>query len=226
MLISSNYRTHRNRSTELMGTRIKICGITSVEDMDFVAGAGADAIGLVFTDSPRQVSVGRASEIVQAAPASLKAVGLFMDTAPEEIEKVLRDVSLHLLQFHGREPVVDCRRWGLPYIKALAMTRGVQADRAALDYPDAFAYLLDAHRPGEPGGTGAVFDWNDIPSDMPGRVILAGGLREANVGDAIRQVRPYAVDTSSGVESGPGIKDPRRVSDFIRQVRAADDETA
>lgn len=209
-----------------MKTRIKICGITSVPDMEFVAGAGADAIGLVFAASPRQVSVERAREIVQELPVSLKAVGLFMDNAPEEIEKVLRDVSLHLLQFHGREPVVDCRRWGLPYIKALPMAHGGPVVQAAQEYPDAFAYLLDAHRPGEPGGTGTVFDWNGIPSDLPGRVILAGGLRETNVGDAIRQVRPYAVDTSSGVESTPGIKDPRRVSGFIQQVRAADDETA
>lgn len=209
-----------------MSTLIKICGITSVGDMEHVARAGADAIGLVFAESPRRVELTRAREIVEATPPSVKTVGLFMDSAPEQIDKVLREVSLHLLQFHGREPAADCARWGLPYIKALPMTHGVQADRAALDYGDAFAFLLDAHRPGEPGGTGAVFDWKLVPADMPGPVILAGGLNEHNVGDAIRQLRPFAVDTSSGVESEPGIKDPRRVKNFIKQVRAADGETA
>lgn len=208
-----------------MGTYIKICGITSIGDMEFVAVAGADAIGLVFADSPRQQSVERAREIARAAPASLKTVGLFMDNPPEEIEKVLREVSLHLLQFHGREPAHACGCWGLPYIKAVPMTNGGSVVRAAEEHPDAFGYLLDAHRPGEPGGTGTVFDWDLVPADLPGRVILAGGLTATNVADAIRQVRPYAVDTSSGVESKPGVKDRQRVTAFIEQVRAADGQT-
>jgi phosphoribosylanthranilate isomerase len=149
-----------------------------------------------------------------------------MNNTPEQIGKVLEGVSLHLLQFHGREAASECRCWGLPYIKALPMTGGEPADKAASNYPDAFAYLLDAHRPGEPGGTGAVFDWSKVPVNMPGPVILAGGLDPDNVGDAVRRVRPYAVDTSSGVESEPGIKDRRRVDDFVKQVRAVDVETA
>lgn len=207
-----------------MTTRIKICGITTVEGMHCVAEAGADAIGLVFARrSPRRVELNQARAIMEGMPVSLSAVGLFMDNPEEEVRQVIEEVPLHLLQFHGRETRAACNCWGLPYVKALPMGGKRSAEELAAEWPDAHAFLLDAHRPGEPGGTGNTFEWNRVPARLPRPIVLAGGLSPDNVMEAVQQVRPWAVDVSSGVEREPGRKDPGLVKAFVAAVRNADD---
>ena len=189
-------------------------------DAAAAAAAGADAIGLVFYGpSPRHVTLDAARAIVAALPPFVTCVGLFVDAAPEEIEAVLRDVALDVLQFHGRETPEECQRYGRPYLKAIAMTEGVDVRAAEARYASAQGLLLDTHQKGRPGGTGQIFDWGRIPAGLGKPVILAGGLSVANVAAAIDQVRPYAVDVSGGVESAPGIKDGRRMREFCRHVR-------
>ncbi len=189
-------------------------------DAAAAAAAGADAIGLVFYGpSPRHVTPDAARAIVAALPPFVTCVGLFVDAAPEEIEAVLRDVALDVLQFHGRETPEECRRYGRPYLKAIAMAEGVDVRAAEARYASAQGLLLDTHQKGRPGGTGQVFDWGRIPAGLGKPVILAGGLSPANVAAAIDQVRPYAVDVSGGVESAPGIKDERRMREFCRYAK-------
>ncbi len=203
-----------------MPTRVKICGITRPEDAQAAAAAGADAIGLVFyRPSPRHVDIARARAIVAALPPFVARVGLFVDAAPEEIEEVLAAVAVDVLQFHGRETPEDCGRYGLPYLKAIAMGEGADLREAESRYAAAQGLLLDSHRQGRPGGTGRVFDWGCVPRDLAKPVILAGGLSVDNVAAAIAQVRPYAVDVSGGVETAPGIKDERRMREFCRRAR-------
>ncbi|WP_298135737.1 phosphoribosylanthranilate isomerase [Acidiferrobacter sp.] len=203
-----------------MPTRVKICGITRPLDAQAAAAAGADAIGLVFyRASPRYVAIEGAQAILAVLPPFVTRVGLFVDAAPEEIEAVLAEVALDVLQFHGRETPEECERYGLPYLKAIAMDEAADARRAAVRYASAQGLLLDAYQKGRAGGTGQVFDWGRIPEDLCQPVILAGGLSAANVAQAIRQVRPYAVDVSSGVESAPGIKDEQRMREFCRNAR-------
>jgi len=204
-------------------TRIKVCGITRVEDALIAADAGADAIGLVFyPDSPRHVSVDRAAEICAALPPFVTTVGLFVDAEMGLIGDVLARVSIDLLQFHGAEAVADCERPGRPYIKALRMRASVDP-RAGIDgYPSALGMLLDTYRAGVPGGTGEVFDWSQVPSDLKTPIILAGGLNPDNVCAAVERLRPWAVDVSGGVESAPGVKDAARIAGFVEAVRAAD----
>ncbi len=204
-------------------TRVKICGFTRPDDALEAARLGVDAVGLVFYDrSPRHVDVEQAREIAQALPAFVTTVGLFVDAAPAEIEAVLARVPLGLLQFHGDESPADCERYGLPFIKAVRMAEGVDLQREAERFQAACGLLLDAWHPAVPGGTGERFDWARIPPDLPLPVILAGGLRPDNVAAAIRQVRPWAVDVSSGVESAKGIKDPAKMAAFLREVNHGD----
>lgn len=204
-------------------TRIKICGITRVEDGLAAAVAGADAIGLVFyAASPRAVSIAQAAEICAALPPFVAAVGLFVDADADHIARVLAQVPLTLLQFHGNESAVDCARFGRPYVKALRMREETSVDAAFANYAQAQALLLDTYRAGVPGGTGETFDWQQIPARNAGRIILAGGLNPENVGRAVTQVRPYAVDVSGGVEAAPGIKDHTRMRAFVANVQAAD----
>ncbi len=200
--------------------KIKICGLTRVEDVKVVVAAGVDAVGFVFTRSPRQISAQRAQQLVAHVPAGVLRVGLFLDQGPEEVEQVLALVRLDVLQFHGRETQGDCGRFGVPYLKAVAMQDAQSARQAELDYPDAAGLLLDSHKAGEPGGSGKVFDWN-LSRPLKSEVWLAGGLHAGNVGGAIAAIRPSAVDVSSGVESAPGIKDAQRVQAFVRAVRQA-----
>lgn len=203
-----------------MRTRVKICGITRPDDALSAARAGADAVGLVFyADSPRHVSIARARQVVEALPPFVAPVGLFVDASPHEIEQVLAAVPLALLQFHGAEAPEFCAGFRLPWIKAVRMRDGVDLMAEAERYRDARALLLDAYRPGVPGGTGATFDWGRIPAELAERIILAGGLTPDNVTEAIRRVRPYAVDVSGGVEARKGVKDPVRISAFFRGVR-------
>ncbi len=206
-------------------TRVKICGITSVEDARTAVEAGADAIGLVFyRGSPRYVSIENAARIAQSLPAFVSAVGLFVDAEPEEVAVVRERAGLQLLQFHGEEPAENCAACGANWIKAGRMRPGLDLQAFADEYAGARGLLLDAYAKHAPGGTGQTFDWARVPSRLADRVVLAGGLDAANVGAAIRQVRPYAVDVSSGVESSPGIKDQAKIQAFMRAVRAADGE--
>lgn len=205
-----------------MRTRVKICGITRIEDALEAVKQGADAIGLVFyAHSPRQVSPQQAAEIVAKLPAFITVVGLFVDADSAFIQDVLSTVRLDLLQFHGDETPSECRQYSRPYMKAIRVKNDTNLVQYAADYADAKALLLDAFAEGVPGGTGQVFDWSLIPQDLPLPVVLAGGLNAENVGLAIEQVRPYAVDVSGGVEANKGIKDAAKIAAFMRGVSNA-----
>jgi len=204
-------------------TAVKICGITRVEDALAAARAGAHAIGFVFyPPSPRAVDARRAAEIARALPPFVSVVGLFVDAKPQAIRDVLAEVRLGLIQFHGSENAADCEAFGVPWIKAVRVRPETDLLEYAARYRGAQGLLLDAFVEGMHGGTGRRFDWDLIPNAMPLPVILSGGLDPANVGEAVRRVRPWAVDVSSGVESVPGIKDPEKIRAFIEGVRHAD----
>jgi phosphoribosylanthranilate isomerase len=206
-----------------MATAVKICGITRVEDALVAANSGAHAIGLIFyAGSPRLVSRNVAREVVDALPAFVTSVALFVDARQSEIEGVIADVKPELLQFHGNEAPEFCASFGLPYIKAAKVRAGLDLLQYARRYRSAKGLLLDAAVDGSHGGTGSTFDWALIPDQLPLPVILAGGLQQDNVADAIRRVRPWAVDVSSGVEAAKGIKDAAKIAAFIRGVRNAD----
>ncbi|GAO36320.1 N-(5'-phosphoribosyl)anthranilate isomerase [Sulfuricella sp. T08] len=204
-------------------TRIKICGITRREDALACAHAGADAIGLVFyPPSPRHVEAAQAAMIARALPPFITTVGLFVNPTAKQVEAVLNEVHLDVLQFHGDEPPEFCARFGVPYLKAIRVKAGVDLVQCAIRYQEAQGLLLDAYVEGTPGGTGQSFDWELIPAGLPLPVILSGGLEPANVADAIRRVKPWAVDVSSGVEASKGIKDVAKIAAFIKGVRSAD----
>jgi len=203
-------------------TRIKICGLTREEDVDAAVTAGADAIGFVFyPPSPRYVTPARAAELVRRIPPFVDVVGLFVNEAPESVEEVCRQVPINLLQFHGDEDPAYCRRFGRPYLRAARVRPGLDLVEFAGSFPESRGLLLDAFVEGY-GGGGHVFDWTLIPPGLPGFLVLSGGLTAANVGDAVRRVRPAAVDVSSGVEMGKGIKDHAKIAAFVAAVRAAD----
>ncbi len=205
-----------------MRIRSKICGITRVEDALAAVACGADAIGLVFyVKSSRYVTPERAAEIVAYLPPFVHAVGLFVDAGRQEVEQVLRTVRLDLLQFHGDETPQYCEAFATPYIKAVRVRPEINLVEYAAAYGKAKALLLDAYQEGVAGGTGQVFDWNLIPANLTKPVILAGGLNPANVAVAIKQVRPYAVDVSGGVEREKGIKDADKIAAFMRGVGAS-----
>lgn len=203
-----------------MRTRVKICGITRVEDGVAAANAGADAIGLVFhAASPRNVGVPQAQAIRRALPPFVNVVGLFVNAAVEAVHEVMAQVRLDVLQFHGDEPPADCGQFGIPYIKAIRMRDDVNLHQAAAEYADAQALLLDTYEAGRAGGTGRRFDWTRVPHDLAKPVVLAGGLTAENLAHAIALVRPYAADVSGGVESAPGVKDAAKIAAFIKQAR-------
>ena len=205
-----------------MRTRVKICGITRAQDALQAVKQGADAIGLVFyPKSPRNVSAAQAAEIVSQIPAFVTVVGLFVDAEPAFIQEVISSVKLDLLQFHGDETPSACRQYSRPYMKAIRVKNGTNLVQYAADYADARALLLDAFAEGVPGGTGLVFDWSLIPQNLPLPIVLAGGLNAENVGVAIEQVRPYAVDVSGGVEASKGIKDAAKIAAFMQGVSYA-----
>jgi phosphoribosylanthranilate isomerase len=203
-------------------TRVKICGITRPEDAAHAALCGADAVGLVFYPaSPRAVDVAQARAVVEALPPFVTVVALFVDPAPATVREVLAALPVGLLQFHGDEPPEACEGYGRPYLKAVPMREGVDLAGQARRYASAAGLLLDSYRVGLKGGTGVTFDWSRIPADLGKPLILAGGLTPENVGEAVRRVRPYAVDVSGGVEAAKGVKDPERVAAFIRGVTGA-----
>lgn len=204
-------------------TRIKICGIREGLHAMVAADAGADAIGLVFyRDSPRYVTPGAAANVVALLPPFVTSVGLFVDAGEAKVRDTLATVRLDMLQFHGDESPEFCASFGVPYVRAVRMGPGVDLLECAGRFSTARALLLDAHVPGTPGGTGQTFDWASIPRDLPIPLILSGGLDAGNVGRAVREVHPWAVDVSSGVESTRGTKDPRKIVEFIRSVRSED----
>jgi phosphoribosylanthranilate isomerase len=204
-------------------TRIKICGITRVADALAVAAGGADALGLVFyAQSPRHVTLPQAREVARVLPPFVTTVGLFVNPAESEVHEVLRQVPLDVLQFHGEEGPEFCAQFGRPYLKAIRVRPGVNLVECAARYAGAQGLLLDAYVEGTHGGTGALFDWGLIPRDLPLPVILSGGLDAGNVAAAVRRVRPYAVDVSSGVEASKGIKDAAKVAAFIKEVKNVD----
>lgn len=203
-------------------TRIKICGLTREEDVDAAVTAGADAIGFVFyPPSPRYVTPARAAELARRIPPFVDVVGLFVNEAQESVEEVCRQVPINLLQFHGDEDPAYCRQFGRPYLRAARVRPGLDLVEFAGSFPESRGLLLDAFVEGY-GGGGHVFDWTLIPPGLPGFLVLSGGLTAANVGDAVRRVRPAAVDVSSGVEMGKGIKDHAKIAAFVAAVRAAD----
>jgi phosphoribosylanthranilate isomerase len=215
---------------------VKICGITRVADALAACNAGADAIGLNFwSGTPRFVEVGRARQIVDALPAFVTKVALFVDPEASQVRAILGAVPVDTLQFHGTEDPELCRSFGRPYLKAVHMKDGVDLLEYAALYEDAAGLVFDSYWPGDlPGGTGRAFDWSrlspDVRAKLPAPIILSGGLDPSNVEGAIREVRPWAVDVSSGVEElGPdgktrrGLKDPSRIEAFMNGVRLADD---
>ncbi|MCL2021295.1 MAG: phosphoribosylanthranilate isomerase [Betaproteobacteria bacterium] len=205
-----------------MAIRIKICGLTSAEDVDAAVAAGADAIGFVFyPPSPRYVSVEAAATLIRRLPPFVLSVGLFVNAASDEIAATLAKLPLNMLQFHGDESVADCERWQRPYLKATRMKPGVDARRIATEFATARALLLDTFTEAY-GGGGRTFDWTLIPADLSMPLVLSGGLTPENVGAAIKQVRPLGVDVSSGVEVAKGRKDHHRMREFVAAVKAAE----
>jgi phosphoribosylanthranilate isomerase len=203
-----------------MRTRIKICGITRADDARVAVELGADAIGLVFyAPSPRNVDRDEARAIIAAIPPFVTVVGLFVDPAPEQVESVLSHCSLGVLQFHGNEAPEFCRRFRLPYLKAARVRADADLVQYLAPYYDAQGWLLDAYHDRLYGGTGETFDWKLIPNDLARPMVLSGGLTPDNVGAAVRRVRPWAVDVSSGVEAAKGIKDAAKIAAFIAGVK-------
>ena len=202
-----------------MRTRVKICGITRIEDALAAVSAGADAIGLVFyAQSPRCVTIEQAQKIVAAIPPFVSVVGLFINASKAEIETVLSKVRLDILQFHGDETSSECEQIKLPYYKAIRVKADTNLLQCAVEFNSAKALLLDAHSESAFGGTGQTFDWNLIPKSLTKPVILAGGLTAENVGSAIKRVQPYAVDVSGGVEKSKGVKDAAKIAAFMQAV--------
>jgi phosphoribosylanthranilate isomerase len=212
-------------------TRVKLCGLSRESDVDLAVELGADAIGLVFYPrSPRFVGVAEAIDLVKRLPPFVSAVGLFVNATPEWMNEVTSNVPLAMLQFHGDETVAQCEALaelaGLPWLRALRVgpdTKRADLVESALNYSAAGGLLFDTHVEGY-GGGGKTFDWSLIPEELARRAVLSGGLNAQNVGDAIRRVRPYAVDVSSGIEvpGAKGVKDPARMAAFVRAVREAD----
>ena len=200
-------------------TKVKICGFTEAENARQAAIVGVDAIGLVFYDkSPRNVDIFRAQEIMEALPPFVNRVGLFVNANPSFVDEVLCEVPLDTLQFHGDESLLDCSQYQMPFIKSLRVKPETNVFQVADEFSSASAILLDSFNPSAYGGTGEAFDWSLACVDISLPIILAGGLNETNVSAAISQVKPYAVDASSGVESAPGVKDIDKIVAFIRNT--------
>lgn len=202
-----------------MRTRVKICGITRTQDASTASSLGVDALGLVFFPaSSRLITVAAGIEIAHACGPFVTRVGLFLDPELAEVQRIVEQVPLDVLQFHGDESPLECASFGLPYIKSVPVRSGFDTAEYARRYPDAQAFLLDSHELGKAGGTGRAFDWNLVPANLNRPMILAGGLGPSNVAEAIAKTRPWAVDVSSGVESAKGIKDADKMTAFVNEV--------
>ncbi|MSR16004.1 MAG: phosphoribosylanthranilate isomerase [Gammaproteobacteria bacterium] len=206
-------------------TRVKFCGMRTLADAALAVDLGVDALGFVFyRDSPRNIDVATARAIIATLPPLVTSVGLFVDAERSWVERVVAETGIDLIQFHGKEPGQLCSASPRPYIKAIQVDAATDFAATQAEYAGARALLLDAHHPQIRGGTGLSFDWSLIPSTCRGSMILAGGLSCANVADAIRTVRPYAVDVSGGIESRKGVKDAQKMRDFIAEVRKIERE--
>jgi phosphoribosylanthranilate isomerase len=204
-------------------TRIKVCGITQRSDAQAAVAAGVDALGLVFyAGSARAVSIGQAQEVASGVPPLVTLVALFVDAEEALVREVCEQLPIGLLQFHGAETDRWCGQFGKPWMKAIRVAADTDVQGTMRQWPGADAILLDTYRKGSPGGTGERFDWDLVPLNPGAPLVLAGGLNEGNVSAAIRQCKPFAVDVSGGVESAPGIKDHRKIEQFIAAVKAAD----
>ena len=203
--------------------RIKICGLTREADVDAAVAAGADALGFVFyPPSPRYVTAQRAAELAKRIPPFVDVVGLFVNESPQLVHAACAMVPINVLQFHGDEDAAYCRQFARPYLRAARVRPGLDLVEFARSFPDARGLLLDAFVEGY-GGGGHVFDWTLIPPDLPGFLVLSGGLTATNVAEAIERVHPVAVDVSSGVEMSKGIKDHSKIAAFVAAVRKADE---
>jgi phosphoribosylanthranilate isomerase len=206
-----------------MRTRVKICGITRREDAEAAAAHGADAIGLVFyRPSPRCVTPDRAREIAISVPPFVATVAVFVNPAREDVERVIGECGVTLLQFHGEEPPEFCSSFSRPYIKAARIRPALDLLKYLSPYGAAAAWMLDAFHEDFWGGTGGSFDWSLVPKRMARPIVLSGGLTADNVAGAIRCIRPYAVDVSTGVEASKGIKDAAKIAAFIGAVKHED----
>lgn len=206
-------------------TRVKICGITRVHDALAVSHAGVDAIGLVFyAKSPRNIDISQALAICDALPAFVTVVALFKDPDEAFVRSVVEQLPVDLLQFHGTETEAFCLQFSKPYIKAIGMEGQQDVAEFSSRYASSRGLLLDSHAIGEDGGSGHVFDWGSIPVAIRDQITLAGGLNADNVATAIEQIRPFAVDISSGVESSGGIKDEALINAFMNEVKRVDCE--
>lgn len=226
MIRASFFPTDACQRDEMMYTRVKICGVTTPQDALLVADAGADAIGLNFyADSPRVVSVDTASEIVRTVAPFVTVVGLFVDEPAERVARIAERAGIEVLQFHGDESPAFCAQFGRPWLKALRMRPGLDVQAEVARYAAARGVLLDNWREGVPGGTGERFDWSLAPRVTDRPWVLAGGLNPDNVGEAVVQLKPAAVDVSGGVEASPGKKCSEKVRSFVAAVRAADERS-
>ncbi|HED13058.1 MAG TPA: phosphoribosylanthranilate isomerase [Gammaproteobacteria bacterium] len=214
---------HNDLSSKRLLTRIKICGMTCQQDAENAITAGVDALGFIFwPPSKRYIAIDEAAKIVDQVSAYVTTVAVFVDPTEADVDAVLADVAIDSLQFHGQEPASFCNRFARPFVKALAMHEDQDVFSFCMQYHQASAVLLDTYRAGTPGGTGEQFTWRWIPEHLPLPVILAGGLAPENIAEAVRSVRPYAVDISSGVESSPGCKDTEKLQALVRAVHCAD----
>ena len=206
-----------------MRTRVKICGITRLEDARDAVTQGADAIGLVFyRPSPRYVSLGRARDIARGTPPFVTTVAVFVNPLREEVEEVIRECDVSLLQFHGEEAPEFCASFPRPYVKAARIRPELDLIKYLSPHTGAKGWMLDAFHEDLWGGTGGAFDWSVVPENLAKPVILSGGLTADNVAGAIRRVRPYAVDVSTGVEMSRGVKDAAKIAAFIGAVKHED----
>jgi phosphoribosylanthranilate isomerase len=199
--------------------RVKMCGMTRVEDALFAAEIGVNAIGLIFYESsPRAVSITQAKIILERLPAFITTVGVLVDPTASYVQTLLNTLPLDVLQFHGHERAADCRQYGKPYIKTIPMRDQLDWPALLREYSDAKGLLLDTYHAEMQGGTGQIFDWQQIPHEMTQSIVLAGGLTPNNISQAIRQVHPYAVDVTTGVEVAKGIKDHNKMRLFMQAV--------
>ena len=210
-----------------MRVRIKICGLTRPEDARCAGGLGVDAVGLNFyPPSPRFLRVPAARSVRAGVPAFVTTVAVFVNPDAEEVRRVIGEVGVDLLQFHGTEPASFCESFGIPYLKAIGMRAGIDLSQAAGEHPAAAGLLLDVHDTERWGGTGRTFDWSAVQGDIERPIVLAGGLDPENVQDAIRRVRPFAVDVCGGVESAGGIKDEAKLAAFVERVEGVGTDQA
>lgn len=204
-------------------TRVKICGLKSIEEAKLAADCGADSIGLVFhAPSPRYIELENAIAIRRALPAFVTLTALFLNESEPWVRQVVEQLRPDCLQFHGTESAEFCQRWDRPYIKAIPMASVDNPDQFAVEYSGAQGFLMDSNAAGRLGGSGDTFDWSKIPSNFHYPLILAGGLTPLNVAEAVALVKPWAVDVSSGVEKSRGVKDTSLIQQFCKEVHRVD----